>query len=244
MSNLFVQMALDCIEFAYASRNINDYNDYCKRQLGAGTAYYDRIRVKDQLIDEGFIRLDDNKLRLGEAHSSEWLEQALVNGEQAAWAICDCFPRRKLKFDPDDLAKRELGLAGELHVIDRLKQLLPASDHHRISHVSLIDDSAGYDIRSPTLSGHETESLLEVKTSARSGSNFTLFMSRNEVETGLRNPNWHLVLVLAKSGDFEITGVLKMSAIADLLPQDMSEEASWISLKLVLPVEGLHSQLP
>ncbi len=244
MSDLFLQMALDCIQFAYAARHVQDYTDFCKRQLGAGTAYYDRIRIKDQLIDEGFIRLDGNTLRLGMAQGVEWLERGLADGEPEAWELCDLYPKRKLKFDPDDTSARELGLAGELYVIERLKERVPKGFQDRIIHVSLEDDSAGYDIRTPSVNGAEDEVLLEVKTSSRVGPSFRLFLSRNEVETGLRNANWYLVLVTACQGKFEIAGSVKMSAIADLLPQDSSDEATWMSLKLVLQLDNLMAGLP
>jgi hypothetical protein len=237
-------MALNCIEFAHAARNVQDYTDFCKRQLGAGTSYYDRIRVKDQLIDEGFIRIDGNRLRLGVAKRVEWLEQSLAQGQSEAWELCDLYPRRKLKFDPDDTASRELGLAGELYVMELLKEVIPHGFQDRIIHVSLEDDSAGYDIRTPSTNGPEGEVLLEVKTSSRTGPGFRLFLSRNEVETGLRNPNWHLLLVAAHQGKFEIAGAINMSAIADLLPQDTSDEARWMSLRLVVPVEDLDKKLP
>jgi hypothetical protein len=244
MADLFLQMAVDCVEFAHAARHVKDYTDFCKRQLGPGTAYYDRIRVKDQLIDEGFIRVEGNRLRLGVAKAVEWLERALADGESSAWELCDYYPKRRLKFDPDDTASRELGLAGELYVIECLKDVLPQGFEDRIIHVSLEDDSAGFDIRTPSVSRPESELLFEVKTSSRTGPTFRLFLSRNEVETGLRNANWYLVLVTAHQGNLEIAGSLKLSAIADLLPQDTCDEASWLSLKLVLQLGELVAGLP
>jgi len=244
MTELLVKMALDCIVFARDARHVRDYSDFCKMQLGAGTSYYDRIRVKDQLIDEGFVRIEENRLRLGSAHKRAWLDQALRNGDPEAWEICEIYPKRKLKFDPDNTAARDLGLAGEVFVLEKLKQLLPKALQGRLIHVSLEDDGAGFDISTPSVKNPEDQVLLEVKTSSRSGSKFRLFISRNEVETGLRNPNWRLVLVAAQQGEFDILGVLGMTDFADCLPQDTSSEAMWMSTRIDLSRDGWRPSLP
>jgi hypothetical protein len=244
MAAQFTRMALDCVGFAAQGRHIADYTDFCKLQLGPGTAYYDRIRVKDQLIDEGIIRVENNRLHLGTLSDVSWLRSSLNNGDPEAWSICEAFPKRKLKFDPDDSVLRDLGLRGEEYVIDCLRAELPIDKHSRIVHLSLEDDSAGYDIRTPSTQASDEQNLLEVKTSSRAGNTFRFFLSRNEFETGKRNPQWRLILVSAKNGTFGIAGVLRVEDITNLMPVDTSVEATWASVRLNLNVDSWSSQLP
>jgi len=244
MADQFTRMALDCVSFAAQGRHVADYTDFCKLQLGPGVAYYDRIRVKDQLIDEGIIRVERNRLHLGTLSDVSWLHASLRNGDPEAWSICETFPKKKIKFDPDDSALRDLGLAGEEYVIEYLKAKLPTDAHMRIIHVSLEDDSAGYDIQTPSTQTTHEQSLLEIKTSSRAGNKFRFFLSHNEFETGKRNPHWRLVLVSSRSGTFEIVGVLRIEDIANLMPVDRSEFATWTSTQLTLSREAWSKDLP
>lgn len=90
------------------------------------------------------------------------------------------------KFDPveRDLRNRELGLAGELVVMDHERRWLAERGRgdlaERVEHVSVeIGDGLGYDIKSFTLAGDVKP--IEVKTT-RGGPSTPFFMSRNERE--------------------------------------------------------------
>jgi hypothetical protein len=90
------------------------------------------------------------------------------------------------RFDPveRDLRNRELGLAGELAVLDHERHWLADRGRgdlsQRVRHVSVeIGDGLGYDISSFTDQG--VPKLIEVKTT-RGGATTPFFMSRNERE--------------------------------------------------------------
>jgi hypothetical protein len=90
------------------------------------------------------------------------------------------------RFDPveRDLRNRELGLAGELAVLDHERHWLADRGRgdlsERVCHVSVeIGDGLGYDIASFTDQG--VPKLIEVKTT-RGGAGTPFFMSRNERE--------------------------------------------------------------
>jgi hypothetical protein len=90
------------------------------------------------------------------------------------------------RFDPveRDLRNRELGLAGEMAVVDHERRWLAGHGRgdlaERVRHVSVeIGDGLGYDVKSFTL--EDEPKLIEVKTT-RGGAATPFFMSRNERE--------------------------------------------------------------
>jgi hypothetical protein len=98
--------------------------------------------------------------------------------------IPDAVKRMVRKFDPveRDMRNRELGLAGELAVLEyerrRLGRCGRSDLAERICHVSLeFGDGAGFDIASFEETG--TELLIEVKTT-KGNARTPFFMSRNE----------------------------------------------------------------
>ena len=88
------------------------------------------------------------------------------------------------RFDPveRDLRNRDLGLAGELAVVDHERRWLAERGRgdlaERVRHVSVeVGDGLGYDVESFTLEAQPK--LIEVKTT-RGGATTPFFMSRNE----------------------------------------------------------------
>lgn len=244
MNKDFVLMAQDCISFALRGLTPRDYQDFCKRTLGPGTSYYDRMRVAERLIEAGSLYVSDGKYRLGTLRDEPWLVEALTEGSDRAWTIVDSFPVRQVKFDPENLINRITGLEGEEFVVDLLNKQLPRGITSRIEHVSLKDDSAGYDIASPSTSDPERTVLLEVKTTTRPGQYLRYFLSRNEADVGLRHQNWFLVFVVVRHGAHELAGFASMSAIRHELPVDPPGNTHWMSARMESSISDLRPNLP
>lgn len=244
MTDEFLLMAKDCIGFAREGLSAKDYQDFCKRMLGPGTSYYDRMRVSERLIDENIIYLEDNKLHLGELAPQDWLVSGLAKGNVNAWNILDSFPKRRLKFDPDNAVNAEIGLAGEEAVLSWLNESIDASRIGKINHISLFNDAAGYDIYSPSTQSFTNEVLLEVKTTTRPGSSIEIFLTRNEARVGIQNQNWFLTFVSILNGISSLEGHLSMNEILFMLPNDPIPESSWMSVKLTIEKSSLNPGLP
>jgi hypothetical protein len=97
---------------------------------------------------------------------------------------------RRIDYSARDDRNREIGLAGELLVLEYEKNQLTAAGYHELAaqvyHVSLLDgDGAGYDIRSFTSDG--MAKYIEVKTTTGSKGN-AFFLSSNERNFYEENP--------------------------------------------------------
>jgi hypothetical protein len=64
------------------------------------------------------------------------------------------------KYDNTELIG--IGQKGEEAVVKLLHQLIDERYHNRIRHVALVDDTAGFDIRAPSVKNHEDFVFLEV----------------------------------------------------------------------------------
>lgn len=244
MSGNFLLMANDCISFARNNLMARDYQEFCKRTLGPGTSYYDRMRVAERLIDEGVVLLENNRYHLGFLSEAPWLISALSTGDDHAWTILHAFPKRRIKFDPDNRVNQITGLGGELAVIAWLREQLEPDYVSRIVHVSLENDAAGYDIYSPSTRTLGSSTLLEVKTTTRPGPILRYFLSRNEAEIGARNENWHLVFVTVRGGVHELAGFATMADIRQQLPSDPPGNSRWMSVELHMNSGDLNPNLP
>jgi hypothetical protein len=134
-----------------------------------------------------------------------------------------------------------IGSAGELALLE----LLSESAEGRVEHVAAWSDGYGYDI---FVDAYQHSAHLEVKTTVRMG-RLTVYISRNEYETMLRDPAWELVTV-------RLTPELKLMAvaaipkdwIADHVPSDRSARGRWESCRLDIPPEvpvpGIPSVAP
>jgi hypothetical protein len=211
----------------------------------AGMSIKDRLRVGQELIEMGIVELDDGRLVLANNRNTKWLEDYLVDGNQLAWGMAEILRPdqvREEKFNSELLS--EIGLRGELAVLEELKKQLPIELHGKISHISLRDDRAGYDIVAPSCTDPTQTRLLEVKTSCRIGPSFRMFMSRNEFEVGCREPGWRIVLVELKDGVCTILGSVSASYFIDSTPIDQSKEIKWESIRVNLPRQHIWPSLP
>lgn len=142
---------------------------------------------------------------------------------------------------------QEFGLEGELAAITAWSEALAAHGRRdlvdEISHVSLRSDTLGYDVVAPDLTGEDVR--LEIKTVGSTRNHLTIYLSRNEFETGMRDRRWRLIIFRRNAeGTFDVHGWLSAPDIATHLPQDRSEIAAWTATRIDLSADDLRPGLP
>lgn len=156
----------------------------------------------------------------------------------------------------DRQALEAFGAEGEEAVLQACRKHLAGLPHliDEIAHVSLVDDSLGYDITSPDRAGRRHR--IEVKATSALPGWAEFFLSRNEVSVGRRDPGWSLVVTRrepeprASSLVMRVMGWLRFSDIADLLPRDQepapgqSSRCRWASCRVTLPDSRLRLGMP
>jgi hypothetical protein len=191
---------------------------------------YSAIMVAfSNLERQGFVKLEAGRLVLGALSPSDWLQDAIINGDPEAWAICDIYPARARKFQPDKISLEQIGKEGEEFVLTWLQERLNPQLHSTIVQTSLTDDSAGYDVRYVSDAGRRI--FLEIKTTTREGDVFTFHLSRNEWHTARRLPNWHLILVNKIRGKFSFFGHLDGKSLVGYYPTDVHRDFRWTSVE-------------
>ncbi|QXV60375.1 protein NO VEIN domain-containing protein [Amycolatopsis sp. TNS106] len=137
-----------------------------------------------------------------------------------------------------DTAERErIGAAGELALFQLLNDTLNAN----VEHTSLASDGFGYDI---SVIGEACTVHIEVKTTTRRRRQ-TLYLSRNEYETMLRDAHWQLV-TLQIEPSLEIASVATLSKdwISTQTPIDSNNFGRWESCRLEVPEAALVPGIP
>lgn len=239
-------MVLEILELARKRTEVADF--HLQSRLGksrAGMAYFDRMRVAEALLADGTISMVDGRLYISAAHIPDWLRPNLDKGDQEAWGIADLledFGVHFRKYESDLNAR--IGLNGEYFILDYLKQRLSPVLHSSIDHVSLRDDTCGYDIVTPVVLPIKNRLLIEVKTTVRPGLIFRFFLSRNEATVGKRYRQWCLVAVRQTQSELVLLGHLRHSTIEGMLPCDMDKGCTWESVRIDIPVEKLEPGLP
>lgn len=147
------------------------------------------------------------------------------------------------KFDESERAA--LGLRGEEFVVkvarDGLTDLGRADLAADVRRLSEFADNLGYDVVAPRIDGKRR---LEVKTSGRGGDLFRFFISRSEIDWGLRDPDWALVACrLVSDEKLELLGWCRAQALEPYLPTD-SEGGRWAEAELGIPPTLFDSGLP
>jgi len=240
------ELILEVLKAASNRISVQDFDIQCQlAHATTGKSYYDRLRTAEQLIEEGVIEKRDDCLRIIAKDVPAWLRHGMLNGSQISWEIFEAIDSRgklKGKIDLDLLAA--IGLDGENEVISQLKQKLPPDLSAKIKHISLTDDSAGFDISSPSVSQQDTHCLLEVKTSTQPGDSFRFFISKNEARIASHNENWRLVAVRREPAGYCILGHLRYAHFSEILPIDSSPFAKWEAASILLPIDLLVPGLP
>lgn len=245
-SLIWDELSLDVFTAARLGMAAKDFEIQCRLKPTAnGKSFFDRVRVAESLIRDKLIGIEDGYLKLYQNSIPESLVDNLITGSDVAWKILDCIdpPRKFLQKLDHDLLKR-IGLDGELAVIKELESNLPLQELKRIRHVSLVDDSAGYDIQSPSTKNTENTLLLEIKTSVRPGNSFTFYISKNEARVARQNINWYLVGVETSPKGLSIFGHLFYNSFSDFLPINQSENGEWETAKIVLSKSLFLDGLP
>lgn len=201
-----------------------------------------------------------------------WLEQLAVT-EEIPWELVPAEVAAALASTFEDPGQREafvlaaarkvdrqaleaFGAEGEQSVLDACRRHLAGLPHliDEIAHVSLVDDSLGYDIASPDRTGHRHR--IEVKATSALPGWAEFFLSRNEADVGRRDTQWSLVVtrreVDADSGMLvmRVAGWLRFADLEDLLPKDTaaapgdSARSTWASCRVTLPDDRLRPMLP
>ncbi|NKR50299.1 DUF3883 domain-containing protein [Rhodococcus hoagii] len=141
----------------------------------------------------------------------------------------------------DTAERARIGLAGELALVE----LLSRSTQFQVDHIAAWSDGFGYDV---SIDGPEFSAHLEVKSTTRRG-RLSVYISRNEYETMLRDPAWSLVAV-------RLTDDLRPAAVVSIpqswleaqAPADQGLHGRWESFRVDVPadvaVPGVPSVLP
>ena len=234
---------LEVINAAKLKQHFEDFKTGGRLSGDIRIGYQARMVAFSDLLDQGFVKLESGLLTLGVLTPAPWLTKGLLNGDTESWNFCDAYPSKARKFKPDKFNLEQIGKEGEEFVVSWLKENLDLHLHSSIIHTSLTDDSAGYDIASPSTK-FQGRILLEVKTSTRPGDDFTFHLSRNEWNTSLRNPNWYLVLVKKLQGRFVLFGYLDSKSLVDYYPQDRQQNFQWTSTVGKLGPDDVFSGFP
>ena len=148
----------------------------------------------------------------------------------------------------DDTLRRLLGAIGEELVVAVARAELVSLGYPELArsvrHLSLQTDEAGYDISAPRVVGGRR--LLEVKATTGAGEEVDVHLSRNEAETGLRYPDWSLVLCRVTDlgrREAEIVGWCPARQLVPALPAD-AERGRWEAAELTLTIDELVPGLP
>lgn len=245
-SVIWDEISLEVLMAARMGLAVKDFEVQCRlAPMENGKTFFDRIRVAESLIRDGLIATEDGYLKLSNRVIPESLITNLKTGSVIAWKILDCIdPPQKIFQKIDQELLNQIGLEGELLVISELNKSLASDEVGRVKHISLVDDSAGYDIQAPSLRNLESNLLLEVKTSVRPGENFHFYISKNEARVAQQNSNWFLVGVESTANGYQLLGSLAFNVFANFLPINQSPSGQWESARIVIPKKMFTSGLP
>jgi len=135
--------------------------------------------------------------------------------------------------DPE-LAAR-IGLAGETALVALLNDTIPGCARH----MSLTDDTLGYDI---TVTDN-SEAHLEVKSTTRRG-RLIIYLSRHEFEVAAIDDAWALVIV-GLDADLHLAALATARAhiVHERVPHDVSRLGRWDSVAIELRADDLTQGL-
>jgi len=250
-SHHWLTMAARVTEAAAERQLYSDFQHEVRMSIArAGESSHDYSQVIGKLVQTSVIGFHESefsgkRLVLNSLREAEWLDPLLAEGNSLAWQIAETVDpkgQRAKKFDSDDLT--EIGRLGEEAVLEALRDAVDVDHQKLIRHVSQEDDTLGYDIRSPSVSGHRDQQLIEVKTTVRQQEKFRFFLSRNEYRVGSNNPNWAIVFVRLRNSIPIIEGFIRAKELAGMMPNDTSENARWRVAEIELSPSEFQSNLP
>ena len=224
--------------------SLADFRKVSTFSVEFGLGYEDHVRACDFLLAAGVVQLLDGNLSVTGLESSPWLIDALASGDPEVLSKMASIPRRLWKFDPEKEVLRSIGLDGENFVLECLQRRLDPDLHSGIDHISLIDDSAGYDISAPSIYEARGAVYLEVKATTQITERFVFFLSRNEANVGRRLDNWYLVFVRKTADGWSLVGHLPFRDVSPLLPAEQSNFFEWREARGSLPIGDIRPGLP
>ena len=211
------------------------------RKFGFGLQ--DHTRACSFLLERKFLHEVDGRYYRGELSLEPWILSGIESGDSDFEALFELPGFQGSKKFKESL-NREIGLLGELHVVSLLKNQVDPDLAYRIEHVSLTNDTAGFDIRTPSVSGVWEEVCLEVKTSSRRERDSVFYLTRNEARVGATNENWFLVFVSLTSEGPRLLGHLAFADIEPYLPKNHPDGFIWTELSGRTPIGDLYVGLP
>lgn len=214
------------------------------KKSAIGRSFQDYKRTLEILINEGIILIDDAKLFPGKISNASWIKKGLETGSEEIWELAEKIePNLKWAKKYDNTELVEIGRKGEEAVLEFLFNHIDQRYHDRIKHVSNFDDTAGFDIASPSLINHEKMIYIEVKTTVKPSDDFTFYISKNEFVVGNKTRNWIILCVKITNDHASILGHIKLDQIQHLFPREISTQAEWQSLKVTIPQKLINDGL-
>lgn len=241
----WLEVAEEVVAFSRSRGTVDDYKRRCNLiPPEPGKNRYFRLKVLDEMLQQGLVRITNERLSVGEIEAGSSLAAELLNGDGAAWDFVEknFSETSARKFDDKHLKK--IGLDGESWVVNEYRNRLPNSMCDRVIHVSLKDDTAGFDIVAPSLNYETHIQHIEVKTSVRRATHFEFYISRNEYEVGASDERWVLLLVKKEEGSYLPFGHLFHSSLVSMVPKDVTDIARWQSVKIRLSSSSVFEGLP
>jgi Domain of unknown function (DUF3883) len=154
-----------------------------------------------------------------------------LNERQATNAV------RRVEGHIDLEGRARTGAAGERQLAECLEQRWPGC----VDHVSLRHDGFGYDLR---LVADGVPWHIEVKSTVRRG-RLSIYVSRQEFEVSLVDPNWRLVVVgLTEAGVAQVAATLQRAALRERAPTDQRPGGRWQSARFDRTSQHLDPGLP
>jgi hypothetical protein len=232
----WMRMVSEVLDFAKRQVSVKDFRNYSLiAESDNGMSYYDRLRVADFLVESKVVSITDDHLEIVSNDVPDFLEDILIKGDGRAWTLIDSFnfdETKIIKFEQQLLTK--IGLNGEHFFIEYLKSLLPSGCHSEIKHISLTDDTKGFDIVAPNLSNQKILDFWEVKTSVRPGNRFRFYLSRNEFEKSQVVSGWKLVAIHQSLEGLQAIGYLSGESLRSLVPKDNHPNSRWQTVAISL----------
>jgi hypothetical protein len=224
-------MVSEIARSAKSGMTVSNYlSDSLLRPVKAGESHADRVRTIEYLVQQGSLVIQADKFQIVDVIIPEWLTNAAGLGFEDAYRLAEDFtPTEASKLKFDHLVLTEIGLKGELAFIDFLRAF--HGDSCEINHVSLFDDSLGYDV---VLRKPDGETLFfEVKTTSRPRDvDFPFYLSRNEYNVGITSKSWTIACMLMLNGTANCVGVLTASQLEGQLPLDVSANITWSNVRV------------
>ena len=137
-NQIWNELVLDVIHAASIGMDSKDFEIQCRlAPTQNGKSFFDRVRVAEDLMRTGLIVVEDGSLKLVMKEVPSSLFKELKKGSEVGWKILDYIDHSSKLTQKIDLELiKQIGLDGELAVIEELKNLIPDSHQHRIKHIS------------------------------------------------------------------------------------------------------------